>query len=100
MNKPLKTILRQSAWRPALVTALIAATTAVPAYAQIEKVNTVLMTVQNILVGVSVTFFTITFLWAGFKMAAQHAKWSEVAHIFYGGILAGGAAGFAAMLVG
>lgn len=71
-----------------------------PAYAQIEKVNTVMTNVQNVLAGVSVSVFTIAFMWVGFKMAFQHAKWAEVSNIAFGGIMAGGAAGIASWLLG
>lgn len=74
-------------------------TTCSPAFAQIEKVNTVMTNVQNVLIGVAVTAFTIALLWAAFKMAFQHAKWSEVSNIVIAGIIAGGAPGIAAWLI-
>ncbi len=70
-----------------------------PAFAQISKVNTVMSNVQTVLVGVAVTIFTLAIMWAGFKMAFQHAKWSEVSNIVIGGILVGGASGIAAWLI-
>ena len=70
-----------------------------PALAQIAKVNIVMTNVQSILVGVSITVLTIAILWVGYKMAFQHAKWSEVSNIVIGGILIGGAPGIAAWLV-
>ncbi len=70
-----------------------------PAFAQIDKVNTTMTMIQNVLVGVSLIFFTIALMWAGFKMAFQHAKWSEISNIVIGGILVGGAAAIAALLV-
>lgn len=70
-----------------------------PAFAQISKVNTVMENVQSVLEGVGVTIFTISILWAGFKLAFQHAKWSEVSNIVIGGILVGGAAGLASWLL-
>jgi type IV secretion system protein VirB2 len=70
-----------------------------PAMAQISKVNTVMLNIQSVLVGVAVTCFTIALMWAGFKMAFQHAKWSEISNIVIGGILVGGAAGIAAWLI-
>ncbi len=69
------------------------------AYAQIAKVNTVMTNIQTVLTGVAIIAFTIAIMFAGFKMAFQHAKWSEVANIVYGGILVGGAAGIAAWLI-
>lgn len=70
-----------------------------PAFAQISKVNTVMGNVQTVLVGVAVTVFTLALMWAGFKMAFQHAKWSEISNIVIGGILVGGAAGIAGWLI-
>lgn len=70
-----------------------------PAFAQISKVNSVMSNVQMVLAGVAVTVFTVAIMWAGFKMAFQHAKWSEIAHIVFGGILVGGASGIAAWIV-
>jgi len=70
-----------------------------PAFAQIARVNTVMQNVQTTLVGVSVIAFTIALIWAGFKMAFQHAKWSEISNIVIGGIIVGGAAGIAAWLL-
>lgn len=70
-----------------------------PAYAQISRVNTVMNNVQTVLVGVAVTLFTLAIMWAGFKMAFQHAQWSEVSNIVIGGVLVGGASGIAAWLI-
>jgi type IV secretion system protein VirB2 len=70
-----------------------------PAFAQIAKVNTVMTNVQTVLTGVAVTIFTVAIIWAGFKMAFQHAKWTEVSNIVIGGILVGGAAGIASWLI-
>jgi type IV secretion system protein VirB2 len=55
--------------------------------------------VQTVLTGVAVTIFTVAIIWAGFKMAFQHAKWTEVSNIVIGGILVGGAAGIASWLI-
>ncbi len=70
-----------------------------PAFAQISKVNTVMSNVQAVMVGVAVTVFTVAIMWAGFKMAFQHAKWSEISNVVIGGILVGGAAGIASWLI-
>lgn len=69
------------------------------AFAQITKVNTVMANVASVLTGVSVLIFTITIMWAGFKLAWQHAKWSDISNIVIGGILVGGAAGIASWLI-
>ncbi|MDQ1922683.1 TrbC/VirB2 family protein [Massilia pseudoviolaceinigra] len=70
-----------------------------PAYAQIAKVNTVMTGVENVLKGVSITCFTLALMFAGFKMAFQHAKWSEISNIVIGGIIVGGASAIAAWLI-
>ena len=71
----------------------------VPAFAQITKVDTVMTNIQNVLSGVAVVAFTIALIWAGFKMAFQHAKWSEISNIVIGGILVGGASGISSWLI-
>jgi type IV secretion system protein VirB2 len=69
-----------------------------PAYAQVARVQAVATNVQVMLQGLAVTLFTIAILVAGFKMAFQNAKWSEVSHIVIGGAIAGAAGGLAAWL--
>ena len=78
---------------------VLAAVAAAPAWAQISKVNTVMSNVQTMLTGVAVTAFTIALLWAAFKMAFQHAKWSEISNIVIAGIIAGGSSGIASWLL-
>ncbi len=72
----------------------------IPAYAQIETFNRNLEIVRNVLVGISVLIFTVLIMFAGIRMAAQHAKWSEISNIVFGGALVGSAALLAAALVG
>jgi type IV secretion system protein VirB2 len=84
---------------PIAAVAIILTLISAPAFAQISKVDSVLTNVQNVLSGVAVTSFTIALIWAGFKMAFQHAKWSEISNIVIGGILVGGASGIASWLV-
>jgi type IV secretion system protein VirB2 len=88
-------------WQPIRSTASLLTILAItsPAFAQIAKVNTVMTNVQTVLTGVAVTIFTVAIIWAGFKMAFQHAKWTEVSNIVIGGILVGGAAGIAGWLI-
>jgi type IV secretion system protein VirB2 len=81
-----------------LVMALVLLTSS-PAFAQIAKVNTVMANVQSVLIGVAVTIFSICIMWAGFKMAFQQAKWTDVSNIVIGGILVGGAVGIAGWLI-
>ena len=56
-------------------------------------------TVQSILFGVAIVVFTIALMIAGFKMAYNHAKWTEVSNIVIGGILVGAAPAIAGFLV-
>ena len=93
-----KVNVRRNAGRVIVATGVAAATT-MPAHAQIAQVTTVMTNVQTVLTGVAVTMFTISIIWAGFKMAFQHAKWSEISNIVIGGILVGGAAAIAAWLI-
>jgi type IV secretion system protein VirB2 len=93
-----KVNVRRNAGRVIAATGMAAAAT-MPAHAQIAQVTTVMTNVQTVLTGVAVTMFTISIIWAGFKMAFQHAKWSEISNIVIGGILVGGAAAIAAWLI-
>lgn len=93
-----KTSLRRNTSRAIAAGGATAAAT-MPAHAQIAQVTTVMTNVQTVLTGVAVTMFTISIIWAGFKMAFQHAKWSEISNIVIGGILVGGAAAIAAWLI-
>lgn len=70
-----------------------------PAFAQVAKVNSTMALVESILNGVAITAFTVTIMWTGFKMAFQHAKWTEVSNIVIGGIFIGGASALASLLV-
>lgn len=82
--------------------AAVIATTllASPAMAQVANVNSKFSAIQTLLTGLSVVLFTISLLWVAFKMAFQHAKWSEVSNIVIAGVIAGGASGIAAWLLG
>jgi type IV secretion system protein VirB2 len=82
-----------------LICALALAGASTPALAQISKVDTVMTNIQTVLSGVAVVAFTIALIWAGFKMAFQHAKWSEISNIVIGAILVGGASGIASWLI-
>jgi type IV secretion system protein VirB2 len=93
-----KVLARKTLGRMLAAGGLMAVAT-LPAHAQIAQVTTVMTNVQTVLTGVAVTMFTISIIWAGFKMAFQHAKWSEISNIVIGGILVGGAAAIAAWLI-
>jgi type IV secretion system protein VirB2 len=57
-------------------------------------------TVVAVLQAVGVGVFTIAIMWAGYRVAFQGARFSDVANIIIGGILVGGAAVFAGWLMG
>jgi type IV secretion system protein VirB2 len=97
-RKDRRLLVRRTLGQLLAAAGLIAAAT-MPAHAQIQQVTTVMTNVQTVLTGVAVTMFTISIIWAGFKMAFQHAKWSEISNIVIGGILVGGAAAIAAWLI-
>jgi type IV secretion system protein VirB2 len=71
-----------------------------PAFAQLAKAQSTLNNVQLFLAGVSVVAVTIAIMFSGFKMIFQHAKWSEISNIVIGSVFIGGAAGFAAWMLG
>lgn len=79
----------------ALVTVL-----ATPAYAQLEKGTTMLNNVSTWLIAISAIVVTIAVMFVGFRMVFQAAQWKDVAPVFWGGVLIGGAGGIASMLVG
>lgn len=94
-NSPLK----QRNVRSACVLLAMLALGHTPAIAQVAKVTTTMTGVQSLLMGVSVTIFTIAFIWGGCRIAFQHAKLMDVSNIFFGGIICGGASAFAAWLI-
>ena len=68
-----------------------------PAYAQFERANQGLNKVQAWLLGIGATAVTIAFMFVGFRMAFQAAQWKDVAPVFWGGTLIGGASAFATL---
>jgi len=71
-----------------------------PAYAQLEKGTTMLNNVSTWLIAISAIVVTIAVMFVGFRMVFQAAQWKDVAPVFWGGVLIGGAGGIASMLVG
>ncbi len=65
-----------------------------------EKVNTTVLSIQNILITISVTVVTIAIIWAGFRMLFQGARLADVANVLIATMLIGGANAMAALLVG
>lgn len=74
---------------------------ALPTHAyQISSLTTGLTWIKTTISGIGILVIVIAIMWTGIKMMFQHAKWSEVAMIFFGGILAGGAAAIGPQLLG
>ena len=99
LNLNVKMRMRESGGRVAIILTLMGLAFSDPAYAQIQKLTTVMDNVKTALTGIGVVAFTIAIGWAGYKMAFQHAKWSEIANIIIGGVLVGGAAEIAGWLI-
>jgi len=72
-----------------------------PAFAQggLSSVNTFMQTVVDLLRGAGILIVTIAIMWCGYKMLFKGASFSEVAMIFVGGLLIGGAATIASYLI-
>ena len=78
-------------------------TAALPALvraAGFDKIEDTVTNINDILVTISVAVVTISIIWAGFKMIFQGARLADVANVLIGGTLVGGAAAFAAYIVG
>lgn len=71
-----------------------------PAFAQLEKVNTLMESVESALTAVAVVVVTVAVLVAGYKIIFQGQTFREVAPIVVGGIIIGAASQIASMLVG
>ena len=72
-----------------------------PSYAfQIAQLTSGLDWIKTTITGVGIVVIVIAIMWTGIQMMFQHAKWSQVAHIFFGGILVGGAAAIGPQLFG
>lgn len=93
--------------RPVLSTALagawalaLAALSSLARAQGFDKIEETVTNVYDILVVISVAVVTIAIIWAGFKMIFQGARLADVANLLIGGTLVGGAAAFAALIVG
>lgn len=71
-----------------------------PAFAQLERGTDMLNQVSTWLLSIGVVVLTIALMFVGFRMMFHAAQWKDVAPVFWGGVLIGGAAGVAGMLVG
>jgi type IV secretion system protein VirB2 len=71
-----------------------------PGYAAgLEKVNEGLENIRTGLLAVSVIVITLAIIWAGYKLLVAHAQVMEIARIFCGAMLIGGASGIAGWFV-
>ncbi|PRZ56008.1 type IV secretion system protein VirB2 [Paraburkholderia fungorum] len=81
-------------------TCLLALLLADPACAQItSQASTILSDISTGLTAIGVVICTIALMWAGFKMMFQHARFGEIANIFIGSMLVGGASTIAGVLL-
>jgi type IV secretion system protein VirB2 len=71
-----------------------------PSFAQVAQLTSGLDWIKTTITSVGVVIIIIAIMWTGIQMMFQHAKWSQVAHIFFGGILVGGAAAIGPQLFG
>ncbi|CAB4326407.1 TrbC/VirB2 family protein [Brucella sp. 191011898] len=65
----------------------------------LDKVNESMQKVLDLLRGVSITVVTIAIIWAGYKMAFQHARFMDVVPVLGGGLVVGAAAEIARYLI-
>lgn len=63
-----------------------------------DKPATMINNIVTMLTGLGVGLFTAACMWTGYKMAFAGAQFRDVSNILWGGVLAGGAAGFAGWL--
>jgi type IV secretion system protein VirB2 len=96
-----RTVRLQSHRETARTTAVAvsAVIVAVPAWAQLSQVNTLLTTIQTTLLGVGGVICSISIIWAGFRMMFQHARFGDIANVFVGGLFVGCATVIAGMLI-
>lgn len=63
------------------------------------KVTSFFDNIISILKGASIAIVTIAFMFAGYQVAFAHKRMTDVAPVLIGGLVVGGAAQFAAMLL-
>ncbi|WP_083745305.1 TrbC/VirB2 family protein [Variovorax sp. KK3] len=78
----------------ALATILVIAS---PAYAQFERGTQALTRVQTWFLSIGVILVSLAIMFVGARMAFHAAKWSDVAPVFWGGVLLGGGSAFASL---
>jgi type IV secretion system protein VirB2 len=66
----------------------------------LERGSTVLKAISDWMTGIGVVVVTIALMVVGFRMVFQAAEWKDVAPVFWGGVLIGGAGAFAKLFIG
>jgi type IV secretion system protein VirB2 len=61
------------------------------AFAQFAAATTALTNISTIMTSLGGAIVTIAFMYVGFKMVFHAAEWKDVAPVFWGGVLIGGA---------
>ncbi|NRR30396.1 TrbC/VirB2 family protein [Oxalobacteraceae bacterium] len=84
--------------KSALILALLSAISS-PAFAQLTKGKTMLTDISSWMTSIGAVIVTIALMFVGFRMVFQAAEWKDVAPVFWGGVVIGGAAGIADMLI-
>lgn len=70
-----------------------------PAFAQLERGTSALNQVRTWLLSIAGILATIAFMFVGFRMMFNAAQFKDVAPVFWGAVIVGGAAGIAALLL-
>ncbi len=70
-----------------------------PAFAQFTKGTAALTSVQTWLLAIAGILATIAFMFVGFRMMFNAAQFKDVAPVFWGATIVGGAAGIATLLL-
>lgn len=65
----------------------------------LEGGKKVLAAVSEWMTGIGLVIVTIALMVVGFRMVFQAAEWKDVAPVFWGGVLIGGASGIAGLFV-
>ncbi|UTY59675.1 TrbC/VirB2 family protein [Massilia sp. erpn] len=65
----------------------------------LEQGTKVLNAVSTWMTGIGIVIVTIALMFVGFRMVFQAAEWKDVAPVFWGGILIGGAGAFASLFI-
>lgn len=71
-----------------------------PAFAQLERITSQANTISTFLTGLAIVVVTIAFLYVGFKVLFRGQALADLWHVLVGGLIVGGAAGFASFAMG